>query len=140
IRALPLRHVDCDFKPWRSKPVLESIKTLETINNLPAPKFWMKVAAEQSQFEAWTAGVAASAPIKQVADIAGELSRRNPGFNGVVTPTIVNNVVIAVRIPTDGVRDLSPVRALPGLKRLDCSGTAAGKGQLADLSPLTGLP
>ena len=41
---------------------------------------------------------------------------------------------------TDNVTDISPVRALTGLKLLKCNGSGPGKGRLADLSPLAGMP
>ncbi len=35
--------------------------------------------------------------------------------------------------------DISPVRALIGLRQLQCSGSSAGAGKLADLAPLQGI-
>jgi hypothetical protein len=40
---------------------------------------------------------------------------------------------------TDHVTDISPVRALVGLKALKCVGSYAGKGKWSDLSPLEGM-
>ena len=70
----------------------------------------------------------------------------NPGFDGKVTgtdrkgpPKIRSGVVTELAFSTDNVTDISPVRALLGLKELNCSGsrTAGGssKGKLSDLSP-----
>src|SRR5262249_55818622 len=53
---------------------------------------------------------------------------------------VENNNVIYLNIPTDELNDISPVGALKGLRKLTCTGTAPGKGKLADLSPLKGLP
>ena len=41
---------------------------------------------------------------------------------------------------TDNVTEISPVRALVGLKLLTCVGSGTGLGKLADLSPLKGMP
>ncbi len=83
---------------------------------------------------------------EQVAEVAWELKRLNPDFNGKVTPTIVNGVVMGLSFVTDNVTDISPVRALTGLRSLNCNSThVAGDkgliamGQLRDLSPLQGL-
>ncbi|MDX1944307.1 MAG: family 16 glycoside hydrolase [Pirellulaceae bacterium] len=54
------------------------------------------------------------------------------------SPKIENGVVTELGLNPDGVTDLSPLRALVGLKKLSCRGTA-GKGTLTDLSPLAGL-
>jgi hypothetical protein len=49
-------------------------------------------------------------------------------------------VVVRLAFSSDGVTDLSPVRALAGLRELSCGGTAGSRrGKLADLSPLRGL-
>jgi serine/threonine protein kinase len=82
--------------------------------------------------------IAALAPSEQVEGVRKELKRRNPKFDGVLTPNIENNVVVGLTLSTNEVADISPVRALTGLKSLVCSGTE-GNGKLADLSPLQGL-
>ena len=56
------------------------------------------------------------------------------------TPKIENGVVTEFRFSTDNVTDISPVRALAGLKSLACAGSGPDKGKLADLSPLEGTP
>jgi tRNA A-37 threonylcarbamoyl transferase component Bud32 len=75
----------------------------------------------------------------QVKAVVAKLKERNPGFDGVVKPTIENGSVTGLEFVTDYVTDLSPLRALPALKRLDCHGSAPDKGSLADLSPLKGM-
>lgn len=69
------------------------------------------------------------------------------GFSGLMggliessTPTVENGVITEVGICTDYVRDISPLVALTGLKKLRCSGSRAGIGKLYDLSPLEGMP
>ena len=87
----------------------------------------------------WTKQVAGLPPEQQAVAVAAELKERNPGFDGLVKRRIDHNVVVELCFITDHVTDISPVRALPGLKVLVCSGSDRGKGQLADLSPLANL-
>ncbi len=69
-----------------------------------------------------------------------ELKRRNPGFDGMLRPTIDNGVVTALGFLAVQVDDIAPVRALKGLTSLKCGGTDADKGKLSDLSSLKGMP
>jgi Leucine-rich repeat (LRR) protein/tRNA A-37 threonylcarbamoyl transferase component Bud32 len=85
---------------------------------------------------AWLKGVPALPAAKQVEEVAARLKKRNPGFDGKLTPTIEDGAVTALSLVTDHVTDLSPVRALTELRHLRCNGSNAEKGQLADLSPL----
>ena len=45
LQSLPLRELICKFVPEGDTKVLRSIKTLETINGLPAKEFWKRVEA-----------------------------------------------------------------------------------------------
>jgi Leucine-rich repeat (LRR) protein len=67
--------------------------------------------------------------------VAKKLRELNPGFDGKVVPVIENGVVTELRFSADNVMDISPVRALAGLRDLDCS-SFDGSGKLVDLSPL----
>ena len=98
-------------------------------------------------FQAWMKTVAALPAEKQIEAVSKKLIELNPGFDGKVssldpkgTPKIEKNVVTEFGFITDNVTDISPVRALAGLKWLSCGGNAPGKGQLSDLSPLQGMP
>jgi tRNA A-37 threonylcarbamoyl transferase component Bud32 len=88
--------------------------------------------------EPWLKEVTCLPADRQVAAVAGKLKESNPGFDAKVTPKIEGGVVTELQVLTDEVTDLRPVRALAGLKALDCSGTR-GKGRLTDLSPLRGM-
>ena len=90
--------------------------------------------------ETWIEVVSRLPAPAQVAAVAAKLKERNPGFDGKVKPTIEGEVVVMLELSADDVTDLSPVRALPGLRALGCRGSDLGKGRLADLSPLKGLP
>jgi serine/threonine protein kinase/Leucine-rich repeat (LRR) protein len=98
-----------------------------------------KLAYLDPAFQAWIKDVQALPAEKQVEAVSEKLMELNPGFDGVFagTPKVDGGVVTALSFATDDVTDISPVRALAGLKRLGCSGRKTGK--LADLSPLAGM-
>jgi WD40 repeat protein len=93
-------------------------------------------ALDDGAVELWDAAL----PPPQVQAVAWQLLRCNPGFDGRVTPRIEDGVVTGLELLSDEVTDLSPLRSLPGLKRLSCNGSAPGKGKLRDLSALRDLP
>jgi len=103
----------------------EATKPVTTLND-PAFQNWMKVVA----------GMPAE---KQVEAVARKLQELNSAFDGKVTPKIGNGVVTELAFVTDNVTDLSPIRALTGLKTLKCNDSPGRKGKLSDLSPLKGL-
>ncbi|HEV3255341.1 MAG TPA: protein kinase [Gemmataceae bacterium] len=90
--------------------------------------------------DAWLKQVAAMPAERQVEAVVKKLKELNPGFDGRVTHKIENGVVTDLEFLTDNVTDISPVRALAGLKVLTCADHAQGKGRLSDLSPLKGMP
>ncbi len=89
--------------------------------------------------DAWLKQVAAMPAGKQVEAVAAKLKELNPGFDGKVTPKVEGDVVKELVFVTDKVTDISPVRALIGLKSLGCDGSGVGKGKFSDLSPLKGM-
>ncbi len=139
LRDMPLKSLACDFRPERDTELLRSIKTLEKINGKPAAEFWKDVNAQQAAFDAWLKDVAAMPAEKQIEAVAARLKERNPGFNGIVEHQIMGGTVTDLKLLTDKVTDLTPVRALTGLRKLACYGSGSGKGQLADLTPLKDL-
>ena len=71
---------------------------------------------------AWLKEVAAL-PVTQQADaVAAKLKDLNPGFVGPVTPRIEGREVTWLAVPLVTVTDISPLRALPGLRTLDLGG------------------
>ncbi|MBM3888357.1 MAG: hypothetical protein FJ388_04445 [Verrucomicrobia bacterium] len=48
LRRTKLKELKCDFVPNRDMAILRSIKTLETINGLPAAEFWKRVEAGEA--------------------------------------------------------------------------------------------
>jgi Leucine-rich repeat (LRR) protein len=140
LKDSPLEEFRGDLNPWRDAEVLRGIKTLKTINGRPAEQVWEKVDADRAAFDRWAAAVAAMPADDQVRAVAARLKELNPDFDGRTEHGLDNGVVVRLTFSTDGVTDLSPVRALAGLRELGCGGTAGSrKGKLADLSPLRGL-
>jgi Leucine-rich repeat (LRR) protein len=97
-------------------------------------------------FQRWVKATQALPAEKQIEAVSQKLMELNPGFDGKLkgvdgtgTPRIENGVVTGVVFVTENVIDISPVRALTGLKLLKCGGEGAGKGKLSDLSPLSGI-
>jgi len=146
LRGMPLKQLRYDFKSERDTELLRSIKTLETINDKPAAEFWKEVDARKESFDKWMADVATMPAEQQVEAVSKKLMELNPGFDGKVNgwngqgePTIQSGVVIDLNFRTDTVTDISPVRALVGLKTLVCTGSEPGKGKLSELAPLKGM-
>ncbi|SRR5579883_31061 len=92
-----------------------------------------------SEAEQWEKSVAALPPEKQVEAVERRLRELNPEFRGNVESVIRDGKVWQLGFLTDRVTDISPVRALKGLKWLDCGGSAPRKGRLSDLTPLRGM-
>jgi serine/threonine protein kinase len=139
LTRLPLRSLRYPYHTGLGAEQLQSIKTLQTINDQPVAAFWKRVEAEGEVFELFRQRVAGLTPDEQVKEVADRLKVRNPGFDGKLEPRIDNGAVVELAFPTDAVVDISPVRALPKLQRLDLR-TYSGKGKLADLTPLQGVP
>ena len=81
--------------------------------------------------------IAALPAAEQVEEVRQELKKRNPEFDGKLTPTIENDVVTGLEFFTQHVTDLSPVRAMPQLTSLNCRGDGTTAGM--DLKPLKGM-
>ena len=97
-------------------------------------------------FQQWMKDVQALPAEKQVEAVSKKLMELNPGFDGKLggidakgMPRIEKGVVTLLGFYVDNVNDISPVRALAGLKRLDCDGSGSDQGKLSDLSPLQGM-
>jgi serine/threonine protein kinase len=88
--------------------------------------------------EGWINSVVILPPEKQLVTVVDKLKELNPRFDGQVQPLILNNQVVNLEFFTDEITDISPLMALEKLAVLKCRGSGAGKGKLADLSPLKG--
>ena len=142
--------------------IIRQMKSLTTIgldgpNKWPAAEFWKKYDAGEfgkpaapaklayldPAFQHWVADTQKLPAEQQIEAVSKRLMELNPGFDGKLTggdgnvpPKIENGVVTSLVFPTDNVADISPVRALGGLKILHCSGSVPGKGRLSNLWPL----
>jgi hypothetical protein len=88
----------------------------------------------------WLESVAALKPQEQVKAVVDRLRELNPEFQGNVTPKFDADSVTELHFNTSKVANISPLKALKNLKRLTANVPDSDQGQLADLSPLKGLP
>ncbi len=139
LRGMQLHGISCDVKSQGDIAILRSFAGLGMIDGSPAADFWTKVEAEEAAFEAWRKQVTGMPAPMQVQAVADKLKEYNPRFDGQVDHTIENDKVISLAFVSDNVTDISPVRALQGLQKLSCPGSAAGQSRLADLWPLRGM-
>ena len=98
-------------------------------------------------FQQWVKETQALPAEQQIEAVSKRLMELNPGFDGKVTgadgngtPKIESGVVTQLRFVTVDVTDISPVRALLGLKVLRCVGSGLAGGKSSNLSPLEGMP
>jgi hypothetical protein len=99
---------------------------------------------ERPDFAPWLKEVAVLGPEALAEIVKIKLRECNPLFDDPVEYKTEGGAVTQLRLSTDHVTDLSPLRALTGLKHLSCAGTptlkGVGRGQLYSLVPLQGLP
>ncbi len=89
------------------------------------------------ELSAWEQSVAAMPAAEQWAAVELRLRQLNPGLQDLV-PLIAQGAVAELKIASGDVVDLSPLRALPKLRKLECA-SMKKKGTLADLQSLRGL-
>ena len=88
-------------------------------------------------FPQWMKDVAALPAEKHVEVVVRKLQELNPDFDGNIKHSIKNDAVFELSFSAEHVSDISPVRALTGLKSFGCN--QSSKGKLINLSPLRGL-
>ncbi len=106
---------------------------------LVAGVFFVLIVAKAQADAAWLKNVAALPAERQVEAVTVKLKELNPGFDGKETHKIDGGVVTELLFMTYDVTDISPVRALPGLRSLKCSSSFEKRGKLSDLSPLKAM-
>ena len=131
---------------WQQDTNLAGIRDAASLARLPAEEqkevaqLWADVAkVEDGPFTQQMATLPAAAA-KLLKQVRKQLKKRNPDYDGTLTPTFENDAVIGLTFTTDHVTDISPVRALSRLQKLEVQGSGAGRGSLTDLSPLKGMP
>ena len=140
LKTMPLKHIKCDFKSQNDVDLVYSLKGLETINDKPVAAFWAEPSIQWKPFQKWISDIGQLPAIQQVKAVTAKLAELNPEFDGNVESKVENDVVTRLKIVTDNVADISPVRALRGLKQLQCSANpVAVHGRLSNLGPLKGM-
>lgn len=162
LAGAPLRNLDCERTPvsdlsplqkcpagltlvkakWTGRIMPDSVAAVQKTH--PACKIeWIPpiTTFQDPAFQQWQQQVAALPADKQVAAVSKKLQELNPEFDGQVTPKIEGSVVTELTFLVGSVTDISPVRALPGLKALTAGDGDAAKprGKLSDLAPLEGM-
>jgi hypothetical protein len=78
---------------------------------------------------------------QQIEAVRLQLQELNPGFDEQVRFNVVDGVVTECAFSSANVTNLSPLRGLRGLRKLECPGVSFREpSRLADLRPLRGLP
>jgi hypothetical protein len=96
----------------------------------PPPLTMKTIEATPLLNPAWAVAFAALPPEKQAAEMTAEFRRRNPGFVGdVEVKRDEKGAIAGVHIESDHVSDITPVRAVPGLREFVCRGSAPGVGR-----------
>src|SRR5262249_47066116 len=103
-----------------------------------SPRAKSQPAADPA-FQKWMQHVALLPAEDQVAEVVAKLKELNRRYDGNEDHRIMNGVVFDLIIVVDEVTDVSPVRALRSLQKINLSSPRGGS-KLADLSPLAGLP
>ena len=87
-----------------------------------------------------TKEVATALPAEQqLESVVKQLQQLNPGFDGKEKHKVEQGAVTELSFMSDNVADISPLRALVGLKVLNCVGRSPNNASLTDLSPLHGM-
>ena len=143
LAKLKLTELHCDpavVETKQSTDLLMAMGTLQQINGQPASELLQRVARVTAIAPFLTEVVALPAE-QQVVRVIAKLKELNPPFDGKETHRIVKGVVTELWFSTAGVTDISPLRALKGLRKLVLAPwVATQKGALSDLTPLQGLP
>jgi Leucine-rich repeat (LRR) protein len=119
-----------------SKPAATSLPPADRKNYK-----WWTPTPEHDEFVQRVAKLPAQ---EQIEAVRQRLKKINPEFDGKLTPTVENGLVTGLAFSAEKVTDVTPVRAFPEFKMLDCSSPpvdAGGKptGRFWDLSQLAGL-
>src|SRR5262249_9562980 len=140
VRQMPLTEAWCDDRNAAHLAALAVIPTLEKINGKPKAQVLGATKPPDPTFEQWVKETQQLPPEKQVEAVATKLKELNPGFDGKVEHKVENGTVTKLKLVSDQVTDLTPVRALSGLRDLTCNGASVNNtGKLKDLAPLRGM-
>ncbi len=164
LRGMPLRVLTCFNTQVSNLSPLEDCRNLKSLNvtgtkvtpasvaalkkalpnckiewNDPAKSTKLLTTINDPAFQQWMTDVAAMPADEQVKAVSKKLVELNPDFDRDAKHEIENDVVTGFRFYSDNVTDISPLRALKGLRILSIPGSDDGKRLLSDLSPLQGM-
>ena len=125
-----------DNKAESDAAVLLSLKALTQINGKPVAQFWKDVQAKRADFNEWLKLIPSLTAKQQADAVAARIKEHNPDFVGKVIRKIDGDVVTELTVFRGNATDLSPVRALIGLRSLGWDQKEGAPGILSDLSPL----
>jgi Leucine-rich repeat (LRR) protein len=126
--------------PAAPRKTREEDKTVKPLETLPDKGKEPAAAIVAALDPAWLKRVAELSAEEQLAAVKAELIKRNPDFDGQIDFKVDKDGTLStLSFATDQIADISPVRALRGLRSLTCKGSGPGKGKLAKLVPLTGM-
>ena len=129
--------------------VLVGLVTWQTYQRATTPEVARNASEREDgkaeDVEAWVKRVQAlEQPGEQIEEVGKKLMELNPGFNRfwhVRATNTQDGKVTRLELVLDDVTDLSPLRALSGLRSLSCIKNDGNQGpsKLTDLSPLKGM-
>ena len=148
LSLIKLKHLKVQHAAYNVKAdaILKSLPDLETVNGLPVKDYLADRAAMRKQIDELAEAakvLPVSDVIVQVNQLLGQLHPEGPSFTLISSQATGHNAIGYTKHADGffmharfcgGLRDLSPLRALP-FSRLSLSGT-----KVTDLSPLEGLP
>ena len=135
LKLVPLRELRCFFVTAYNEKAIDALAvmgTLETVNGLTLDQ----LSARRTEVEELARSQPAYSPEEQLARVVELLKKFNPDYDGVVAKhEIQGGRLVLINLVGARISDLSPLRALADLRAVNCGAT-----QVADLSPLAGLP
>lgn len=118
-----------------------SVEAVRTLSKLTGPQAAAPSAASDASSPVsseWLDRVSKLSPEEQVTEFTAEMKRRNPEWDGVVTPTITDGQVVGITFDSLHVKDLSPIAAFGSLRELIAMSSKPNQ-ELSDLTPLAQL-
>jgi len=88
----------------------------------------------------WEKVVAGLTPEAQVEALKKRLQELNPGYDGKMEWGVKDGFVNFIKIESEALSDISPLRTFRKLSELHLHGPFPGRGKVTDLRPLRGLP
>jgi eukaryotic-like serine/threonine-protein kinase len=140
LRKTPIRGILCDH-PEKQTAAMALLWTIEKVNGKPALEFFQEHNPAHAAFLQWILDTHKLPAEQQLEQLKAKLKERNPDLDvGRIEAKIIDGKVAVLSLPAAEVTDLAPIRALPDLRLLNCSGTPGQPGRLSDVSSLAGMP